>query len=178
MDQAGTTCLDGAQTSAPATAAGTGSGGMTNEQMMRLMTMLQQNQQTGQAFRSVNDQTPLGQVVALTEQGITDRITQLENEIIVLRNKKKLQKSQAEHLRIDSEIATKENDIRNLKAQRERIRKEASLLGQAKDMAVGACLQQFDACLKGGFNAIKGLVSVLGNLGGGDENDTSDITID
>lgn len=154
MDQTGTTCLDNAQVSAPATAAGTGSGGMTQAQMMQLMTMFQQNQQTGQAFRSLGSNPTAGAVYEASEQGITNYITDLENQITDL-NTEKSSATPKRATEIDGEIKKIKNKISNLEIELAKIKREASFLGQAKSMTIEAILQNPGAVAKGTFNFLK-----------------------
>lgn len=163
-DQSDTTCLGGAQTSAPATAATPPPSGMTPEQMTQLMMMLQQNQQTGQAFSSVNpNTTPVGTLYATTEQGMKTQIQQLKNDIIELKTQKNGVTSKDAKDKIDGDIAKAESDIRFLEGQLKQIQKEASLLGQAKNMAIGAFLQNPGAIVKGGLTLVNGFLDYWQN---------------
>lgn len=151
MDQSGTTCLDGAQAqvSVPTTATGTG-GGLTQEQMMALLSTLQTNFQTNQQQRIAdNPNQTVGQFIGDTEQQLRQRNKELnlikitlEAETTSDHNRKAQIVTELE--KIDFEIS--ENNKRL--AEIAEARKEG-FLEKYVGIGVGLCVKDLGAC--GGF---------------------------
>ena len=144
MDQTGKICLDGAQTSAPATA--TGSGGMTNEQMMNLMNTLQQNQQ--QRFSGVSSGTTMDQAVDNEETKLRNDKLRLEQENIRLKNENKTA-DLATMSANNSKIAQNNVEIKFIEDRLNKIaeaRKQPGVVEQMKNATVGACTSNIGQC--------------------------------
>lgn len=170
MDQAGTTCLDNAQVSTPTTAAGTGSGGMTQAQMMQLMTMLQQNQQSGST--AFSHQNTVGQAIDISEEGLRARKLTLEKENARLigenSSSNNAQKKQAN----TSQIEQNEIEIRSINERLDSIaeaRKQPGFLSKIGDAVVGECAQNLGPCGNVVWKGIKGGASFIFDLLGGDD---------
>ena len=148
MDQAGTTCLDNAQVSTPTTAAGTGSGGMTQAQMMQLMTMFQQNQQ--QKLNSIDPTTKVKLAIDGTKSQLEAEKLKLTNENTRLRGENSssndAQKKHANNIKIEQN----ENTIRLINERLDSIAeatKDPTVLEQIGDRAVGECFNSFGSCM-------------------------------
>ena len=179
MDQAGTTCLDNAQVSAPATAAGTGSGGMTQAQMMQLITMLRSQQQSG----SLPTNATMSQTVATTEEQLNARRLGLVQDNIRLKGENASDLNNAQKVSANNiKIEQNEEEIRSIDKRLELIaeaRKQPGFLDRIGNEIVGECVQNLGPCSKVAWKGLKGAGSFILSILGGDDttDDTSNITI-
>ena len=148
MDQSGTICLDGAQASAPANAAGTGGGGMTQAQMLELMKVFQQNHQQG--LNNIPNTMPVAQAILNTKEQLEAEKLRLQKENVRLNHENSTTTSRT--TMENNKIIIDKNKL-EIKFIDERLAsiaeatKDPNIFQQIGGIAVGECFKSFEICM-------------------------------
>ena len=147
-DQSGTICLDGAQTSAPATAATPQPSGMTQAQMLEMMRLFKENHQ--QTLNSIPSTMSVSQAIGNTKDQLEARKLHLQQENVRLKSENDASDSQTTIQNNEATIAKNNLEINFINERLASIAeatKDPNILQQIGNRAIGECFNSFLNCL-------------------------------